>query len=79
MKNTDKVPFLDLVNLHKSLEPELQGVFNQAVKTGWFVGGPEVEGFEKEFAEFCGAFSKLFKDFLEAFRYNFGVVSEGFG
>jgi dTDP-4-amino-4,6-dideoxygalactose transaminase len=54
MEITDKVPFLDLVNLHKPLEAELREVFHKAVKTGWFVGGPEVEGFEKEFAEFCG-------------------------
>ncbi len=54
MEIMDKVPFLDLVNLHKDLLPELQDIFHQAVKTGWFVGGPEVEGFEREFAEFCG-------------------------
>lgn len=54
MDNTDKVPFLDLVNLHKPLEAELREVFHKAVELGWFVGGPEVEGFEKEFADFCG-------------------------
>lgn len=54
MSNTDRIPFLDLVDLHRPLEGEFQEVFLQAVRTGRFIGGPEVEGFENEFAEFCG-------------------------
>ena len=53
MSESNKIPFLDLVNLHKPLESEFQEVFSNAVKKGWFIGGPEVQGFEKEFAEFC--------------------------
>jgi dTDP-4-amino-4,6-dideoxygalactose transaminase len=48
-----KVPFLDLTGLHAEIEEELVAVFRRAVRTAGFVGGPEVEQFENEFAEFC--------------------------
>ncbi len=47
------IPFLDLVTPHVELEPELLEVVRSALRTGRFVGGPEVEGFEREFAQFC--------------------------
>src|SRR5205823_5302579 len=43
----------DLVTPHQELEEELVSVFKTALKTAGFVGGPMVEGFEREFAEFC--------------------------
>jgi dTDP-4-amino-4,6-dideoxygalactose transaminase len=46
---------LDLVTPHQELEEELVSVFRSALKTAGFVGGPMVEGFEREFAEFCEA------------------------
>lgn len=49
-----KVPFLDLITLHREIEDELVGVFREALKTGQFIGGPMVEEFEREFAAFCG-------------------------
>ncbi|HWO39416.1 MAG TPA: DegT/DnrJ/EryC1/StrS family aminotransferase [Candidatus Acidoferrum sp.] len=55
MTSTAKVPFVDLVTLHKELESELLAVCKRVFETAGFIGGPEVEGFEKEFAEFCGA------------------------
>jgi dTDP-4-amino-4,6-dideoxygalactose transaminase len=48
------VPFLDLVTPHVELEEELVSVFRSALRTAGFVGGPMVEGFEREFAAFCG-------------------------
>lgn len=48
-----KVPFLDLNRLHAKIEEDLVGVFRRALRTSGFVGGPEVEQFEKEFAQFC--------------------------
>jgi dTDP-4-amino-4,6-dideoxygalactose transaminase len=48
------IPFLDLVTPHVELEPELTAVFQQALRTAGFVGGPMVENFEKAFAAFCG-------------------------
>jgi len=46
---------LDLVTPHLKLEEELVSVFRSALKTAGFVGGPMVEEFEREFAEFCEA------------------------
>lgn len=49
-----KIPFLDLNGLHAEIEEDLIAVFRRALKTSGFVGGSEVEQFEKEFAQFCG-------------------------
>jgi dTDP-4-amino-4,6-dideoxygalactose transaminase len=47
------IPFLDLVSLNSELEKELTAVFQNALRTAGFVGGSEVEEFEREFARFC--------------------------
>ena len=47
------IPFLDLVTMHKELEPELTEVFKRALNTAGFIGGPVLEQFEKAFAQFC--------------------------
>ena len=48
-----QIPFLDLISLHRDLKDELSGVFVKALETGAFIGGPMVEGFERDFAAFC--------------------------
>ena len=53
MYNPEAIPFLDLVTPHVELEEELTAVFHSALRTAGFIGGPVVEEFEKEFAEFC--------------------------
>ena len=50
-----KIPFLDLIAPHRDLKEELSGVFVKALETGSFIGGPMVEGFERDFAAFCDA------------------------
>ncbi len=47
------IPFLDLITPHVELEQELTKVFQQALRTAGFIGGPMVENFEKAFAAFC--------------------------
>jgi dTDP-4-amino-4,6-dideoxygalactose transaminase len=47
------IPFLDLVTPHVELEQELTAVFQKALRTAGFIGGPMVEDFEKAFAGFC--------------------------
>src|SRR3990172_10310622 len=47
------IPFLDLITPHKEIEEKLVAVFRDALNTGRFIGGPAVEGFEKDFAAFC--------------------------
>ncbi|MCC6858391.1 MAG: DegT/DnrJ/EryC1/StrS family aminotransferase [Bryobacterales bacterium] len=54
MRASDKIPFLDLVSIHQELREELCQVFQTALSTGCFVGGPMVEAFEQDFARFCG-------------------------
>lgn len=53
--NSGHIPFVDLVTLHKDLLEELAPVFRTTLETAGFIGGPMVEGFEKEFASFCDA------------------------
>jgi dTDP-4-amino-4,6-dideoxygalactose transaminase len=48
------IPFLDLVTPHRELEDELVAAFRTAVRSAAFIGGPEVENFEGEFAAYCG-------------------------
>lgn len=48
------IPFLDLVAQHRPIEEELVAAFRRAVQTAAFVGGPEVAGFEREFAAYIG-------------------------
>jgi dTDP-4-amino-4,6-dideoxygalactose transaminase len=53
MSISSGIPFLDLVTPHVELEPELTAVFQQALSTAMFIGGPTVDSFEREFAAFC--------------------------
>ena len=55
MSNNEQIPFLDLVTLHRELEPELLSTLKDTLRTAGFVGGSKVEEFEREFARFCGA------------------------
>ena len=52
--SVSSIPFLDLVTPHVELDQELTAVFQQALRTAGFIGGPAVENFEKAFAIFCG-------------------------
>lgn len=53
MSNPGNIPFLDLVTPHAELKDELNEVFNSALATAGFIGGPMVQGFEADFAKFC--------------------------
>jgi dTDP-4-amino-4,6-dideoxygalactose transaminase len=51
----DPIPFLDLVTPHRQLEAELVDVFRESLRAAAFIGGPQVEGLEHEFAAYCGS------------------------
>jgi dTDP-4-amino-4,6-dideoxygalactose transaminase len=53
MSGIGKIPFLDLVTQHVELQDELTVVFRSALTSAGFIGGPMVEQFEREFAQFC--------------------------
>jgi len=52
MTPNGRIPFVDLVALHRELEPELMQVCKRVIESAGFIGGPELEGFEREFASF---------------------------
>jgi dTDP-4-amino-4,6-dideoxygalactose transaminase len=53
MNANGKIPLVDLAALHAELEADLIPVFQGALKTAGFIGGPVVEGFERDFARYC--------------------------
>lgn len=48
------IPFLDLVTPHRELEEEFVAAFRESLRSAAFIGGAQVEGFEREFATYCG-------------------------
>ena len=50
---SNNIPFLNLNLTHHQFKDEFKAVFADALETGRFIGGPNVEGFENDFAEFC--------------------------
>ncbi|MBN1905424.1 MAG: DegT/DnrJ/EryC1/StrS family aminotransferase [Deltaproteobacteria bacterium] len=47
------VPFLNLKTQYKQIENEVLPMLTEAMSNAAFIGGPQVTGLEKEFAEFC--------------------------
>jgi dTDP-4-amino-4,6-dideoxygalactose transaminase len=50
-----EVPFTALHSQHAILRTELAEAFDRVVRSSGFILGPEVEAFEREFADYCGA------------------------
>ena len=50
-----KIPFLDLAAAYRELQPEIDAAVARSLASGYYIGGPEVEAFESEFATYCGA------------------------
>lgn len=51
---SETIPFLDLKEINDSHRDELNDAAKRVINSGWFINGPEVEVFEKEFADYCG-------------------------
>jgi dTDP-4-amino-4,6-dideoxygalactose transaminase len=49
------IPFLDLKAQYRSIKPEIEAAVAAVLESGQFVLGPEVEAFEREFAQYSGA------------------------
>lgn len=54
-KELMSVPLVDLQALHRPIQDELNRAVSKVIERGDFVLGEEVERFESEFAEYCGA------------------------
>ncbi len=51
-----KVPFLDLKAQYETIKDEINTAIQEVIDSCAFAGGPFVEKFEKEYAEFCGTY-----------------------
>ncbi|MAQ36044.1 MAG: erythromycin biosynthesis sensory transduction protein eryC1 [Thioclava sp.] len=49
------IPFLDLGAAYRELKTEIDAAVMRVLESGWYILGPEVEAFEAEWAEYCGA------------------------
>ncbi len=49
------IGFFDLKKQYASIQPEIDGATARVLAGGWFILGPEVEAFEREFAQYLGA------------------------
>jgi dTDP-4-amino-4,6-dideoxygalactose transaminase len=48
------VPFLDLGAAYSEMRDEMNAAVARVLESGWFIGGPELENFEHQFAAYCG-------------------------
>ncbi len=53
-QTTKTIPFNDLAPVHHRLAEQLQAATSRVIERGWFILGPEVEGFEAEYAAYHG-------------------------
>ncbi len=49
------VEFLDVGATYKSIKAEIDDAVSRVLASGWYILGPEVDAFEQEYAEYCGA------------------------
>ncbi|MEW6255299.1 MAG: DegT/DnrJ/EryC1/StrS family aminotransferase [Pseudomonadota bacterium] len=49
------IPFLDLGAAYRELKLEIDAAIHRVLDSGWYILGSEVEAFEAEWAEYCGA------------------------
>lgn len=49
----DIIAFVDLTRQHAPIAIELQSAMQEVLASGWFIQGPKLETFEREFAEYC--------------------------
>jgi dTDP-4-amino-4,6-dideoxygalactose transaminase len=48
------IPFVDFVSPYRELKSELDEAYFRFMESAWYVLGKEVEGFEQEYAAYCG-------------------------
>lgn len=54
MQEPTNVPFTDLGAMAREIWPGVQPAFTEAVLNGHYIGGPPVEAFERQWAQYCG-------------------------
>ena len=51
-EHAQSVPFLDLGAAYRELQGEIDAAVGASMASGWYIGGSDVEGFEREFAAY---------------------------
>jgi dTDP-4-amino-4,6-dideoxygalactose transaminase len=51
---SEPIPYLDLSALPRELDGKLERAVARVAASGWYLLGPELEEFEREFASYCG-------------------------
>jgi dTDP-3-amino-3,4,6-trideoxy-alpha-D-glucose transaminase len=51
---SDEIPFIDLRAAQEEMASELEAAVARVVASGWYLLGPELEEFEREFGAYCG-------------------------
>jgi dTDP-4-amino-4,6-dideoxygalactose transaminase len=51
----DRIELVDLAAVHRELATEIEAAIRRVCENSTFIGGPEVEAFEQEWAEYTGA------------------------
>src|SRR3989449_9830866 len=49
-----RIPSAGVSSQYSSLKEEIDSAVSRVLTSGRYIGGPEVEGLEREFAQFCG-------------------------
>jgi dTDP-4-amino-4,6-dideoxygalactose transaminase len=49
------IPLVDLTTAYRELKEEIDDAVARVTASGWYIGGPEVDRFEEEWADYCGA------------------------
>jgi dTDP-4-amino-4,6-dideoxygalactose transaminase len=50
-----RVPIVELKSQYLAYQAELDGAIREVLEASWFILGKQLEAFEREFAEYCGA------------------------
>ena len=51
------VPLLDLKAQYATIRDEIEPVVMEVIESQWFIGGPNISGFEEECAAYCSTAS----------------------
>jgi dTDP-4-amino-4,6-dideoxygalactose transaminase len=51
----DRIPVIDLKRQYRGMRGEIDDAIQRVLESGYYMGGPETEGFEKDWAAYCGA------------------------
>ncbi len=79
-EDTLKVPFIDLSQQHREIRDEIDSAIKEIIDQSRFVGGAQVECFERDFAAYCGTrYAVACKSGTDALKLALMAVGVGTG